>query len=195
MGYKNAVLSLANRVVPFCPGMNRRRPTYYHGHWLWPSASEWQSLFSRYEPNIGAAIKSNLGPGSIFFDIGAYVGWFTLPASKIVGSFGHVYPFEPSPDVYARLSENVRDLKNVHTFQCGIGNRDGKLEFASQGVSSSASFVEAVTEINKHYSPDTQIRKISVEIRKIDSLSKLTWRVLSSKFLRGQQTCSPIGRC
>jgi FkbM family methyltransferase len=170
MGYKNKVLSLANRLVPFCPGMNRRRPTYYQGYWLWLPASNWQSLFFRYEPNVGAAIKSNLRPGSTFFDIGANVGWFTLFASKIVGPLGQVYSFEPSPDVYARLSENVRDLKNVDTFQYGIGNKNGELEFASQGTSSAASFVEAVTEINKPYLPGTPIRKIRVEIRKIDSL-------------------------
>jgi FkbM family methyltransferase len=170
MGYKNKVLSLANRFVPFCPGMKSRRPTYYQGYWLWLPACNWRSLISRYEPNVGAAIKSNLTPGSTFFDIGANVGWFTLFASKIVGPLGQVYAFEPSPDVYTRLLENVRDLKNVHTFQYGIGNKDGELEFASQGVSSSASFVEAITEINKHYSPTTPIRKIRVEIRKIDSL-------------------------
>jgi len=150
--------------------MNKRRPTYYQGYWHWLPASNWQSLFSSYEPNVGAAIKSNLSPGSIFFDIGANVGWFTLFASKIVGPLGQIYSFEPSPDVYARLSENVRDLKNVHTFQYGIGNKDGELEFASQGDSSAASFVEAVTEINKNYHPDTPIRKPCVEIRKLDSL-------------------------
>jgi FkbM family methyltransferase len=112
------------------------------------------------------AIKSNLSPGSTFFDIGAWVGWFTLFASKIVGPLGQVYSFEPPPDVYARLSENV-GLKNVPTLQYGIGNKDGELEFASQGDSSSASFIEAVTEINKHSLPDTPIRKTRVGIRKI----------------------------
>ncbi len=170
MGYTNKALSLANRLVPFCPGMNKRRPTYYQGYWLWLPASNWRSLLFRYEPNVGAAIKSNLSPGSIFFDIGANVGWFTLLASKIVGPSGQVYSFEPSPDVYARLSENVRDLTNVQTFQYGIGNRDGELEFASQGASTSASFVEAITEMNKDFLPDTPIRKVRVEIRKIDSL-------------------------
>jgi hypothetical protein len=36
-----------------------------------------QSLFSRYEPNVEASMKSNLSPGRTFFDIGAQVGWFT----------------------------------------------------------------------------------------------------------------------
>jgi len=170
MGYKKKVMSLANRLVPFCPGMKRRRPTYYQGYWLWPSTSNWQSLFSRYEKNVGAAIKSNLSTGSTFFDIGANVGWFTLFASRIVGPLGHVYSFEPSPDAYARLSENVRGLKNVHTFKYGIGNKDGELEFAFQDASMGASFIEAVAEITKHFSPHTPIRKTRVEIRKIDSL-------------------------
>lgn len=176
MGYKHKVLSLANRLVPFCPGMNKRRPTYYQGYWLWLPASNWHSLFFRYELNVGAAIKSNLSPGSTFFDIGANVGWFTLLATKIVGPSGQVYSFEPSPEIYTRLSENVRALKNVHTFQYGIGNKDGELEFASQGASWSASFVEAVTEINKNFLPDTPIRKIRVEIRKIDNLLSQTKR-------------------
>jgi FkbM family methyltransferase len=170
MGYKGALLRSANRIVPFCPGMRRRRPTYFNGYWLWPSVSDWQSLYYRYEPNVAAAIKSNLGPGGTFFDIGAHVGWFTLFASKIVGPAGHVYSFEPSPEVYAHLAENVCSLKNVRTFQCGIGSEDGQLEFASRALFSTGSFVEAVTEVNKHYSPDTPIRKVRVELRKIDTL-------------------------
>jgi len=167
---KSVALSLANRIVPLCPGMTKRRPTYYQGHWLWPSASNWQSLFSRYEPKVGATIKRNLRLGGVFFDIGAHVGWFTLFAAKIVGPSGRVFSFEPAPDVYALLSENVHDLKNVRTLGCGIGNIDGDLEFAAHGTLPTGSFVEAVTEINRRFAPDTPIQNVKVDIHRIDTL-------------------------
>ena len=170
MGYKNLALSVANKAVPFCPGMSKRRPTYYQGRWLWPSTANWQSLYFRHEPNVGRAIQSNLSRGGVFYDIGASVGWFSLFAAGIVGPSGCVFAFEPAPAVYAQLSDNVSGMANIHTFQCGIGSADGDFEFAAQGTSSAASFVQAVTEINKDYLPGTPITKVKVNVRKIDTM-------------------------
>ena len=53
-----------------------------------------------------------------------------------------------------------------------MGNADTVAAFAAHGASSSASFVEEVTKINQHYLPETPIRKVEVNIRKVDTLVK-----------------------
>jgi FkbM family methyltransferase len=146
-------------------------PTYYQGYWLWLSRKSWNSLFYREEPHVARALKSYLRPGDRFWDIGANIGWFSLLGSKIVGSTGKVFSFEPSPDVFSLLAANTQGLKRVRITHCGVGNEDTVAVFASQGTSSSASFVEAVTKFNQHHLPGTPIRKVEVNIRKVDTLA------------------------
>ena len=172
MGYKALLLSLANRLVSAGLCFSGKLPTYYQGYWIWLSRKSWNSLLSRYEPHIGWALKSCLKPGDTFWDIGANIGWFSLLASKFVGSNGKVFSFEPSPDVFSLLSANAQGLNSIRTTQCGVGNADTVAVFAAQGNSSSASFIEAVTKINQHYLPDTPIRKVEVNIRKVDTLAE-----------------------
>jgi FkbM family methyltransferase len=168
MGYKHTVLVLANKLAGFF--FNRKLPTYYQGYLIWLPRESWNSLFSRYERSTGRAIKNHLRAGDTFWDIGAYTGWFSLLARKIVGSNGKVVSFEPSPDVFNLLSANASGLHCIRVIQCGVGNADTVAFFAAQGASSSASFVEDVTKINRHYLPETPVQQVEVSIRKLDSL-------------------------
>jgi FkbM family methyltransferase len=171
MGYKGILLSIANRLasVGF---VSPKLPSYFEGYWIWFPRKNWNSLFLRYEPRTAQAIKQNLSAGGTFWDIGANVGLFSLLASKIVGPGGRVCSFEPSPEVFKLLSANTRGLHSIRAIQCGVGNADAVAAFATQGLSSAASFVEDVTEINQAYLPETPIRKVEVNIRKVDTLAK-----------------------
>jgi FkbM family methyltransferase len=51
-------------------------------------------------------------PGMTFVDIGAYVGYFTILASGLVGATGRVYAFEPERLAYDYL------LRNIATNDC-----------------------------------------------------------------------------
>lgn len=55
--------------------------------------------------------------GDVVLDIGAYVGYFVLKASRIVGEHGLVIAIEPSSEPYAILDRNVKEngSKNVIT--------------------------------------------------------------------------------
>jgi FkbM family methyltransferase len=172
MRYKGTLLSLVNRLASVGFFFNRKLPTYYQGYWIWLPRRNWNSLFFQYEPYIARAMKSNLRADDTFWDIGANIGWFSLLASKIVGSNGRVFSFEPSPDVFKLLYANTQGLHSIRVIQCGVGNADTVAAFAAQGISSSASFVKEVTKINQHYLPETPIRKVDVNIRKVDTLVK-----------------------
>ena len=60
-----------------------------------------------YEPLTTATILEYLKEGSVFVDIGAHVGLFSVPAMKWVGDLGRVIAFEPHPDNFALLLKNV----------------------------------------------------------------------------------------
>lgn len=80
-----------------------------------------------YEPQIVALLVSRLKKNEIVMDIGANVGYFTLLMAHLVGSAGRVIAFEPVPEVYARLRENLRlnQCDWAQTEQLAIADTDG----------------------------------------------------------------------
>ncbi len=64
-------------------------------------------VMDAYEPENSALIRRLLEPGDVFLDLGANVGWFTLLASTIVGSTGHIYSFEPQKPIAERLARTI----------------------------------------------------------------------------------------
>jgi SAM-dependent methyltransferase len=72
-------------------------------------------LLPQREGDVEAFIAGRLGEGSVFVDVGANVGYYTLLASRLVGPGGAVYAVEPIPSTAAMLRANVRlnDCRNV----------------------------------------------------------------------------------
>jgi len=75
-----------------------------------------------YEPETVRLIEQVVDEGSVFFDVGAHVGQYTLVASQCVGTGGRVHSFEPDPHTFAWLADNVRanQLANVTTNQSAV---------------------------------------------------------------------------
>ena len=86
------------------------------------------AISREWEPNVTAALTRALAPGDVFLDVGAHIGYYTVLASRVVGSRGHVYAFEPSPDTYPRLRANValNGLRNVTTAQLAVGEEESR---------------------------------------------------------------------
>jgi FkbM family methyltransferase len=68
-----------------------------------------------------------LRPGMTFFDVGANVGIFSVPAAKKLES-GRVFAFEPSRWTYQRLVENTQlnKLMNVCAVHSALGDSKGE---------------------------------------------------------------------
>ena len=64
-------------------------------------------LLNDWEPSTTAFILAALGPGDVFVDVGANIGWFTILAAHRVGVSGHVWAFEPRPGTCGRLADSV----------------------------------------------------------------------------------------
>jgi hypothetical protein len=157
MSAKHQALRAANFVASSV--FRQKLPSYFHGQLIWFSRPCWSSVYLRYEPHMADAIKTHLPCGGTFWDVGANIGLISLFASKIAGPDGHVLSFESSPDVLALLHRNTEGKRNIKVLPYGIGNADTVQPFAAQGTSSSASFVEGVTAINRSFLPDQPMSK------------------------------------
>lgn len=91
-----------------------------HGCWLGSYEYEKQLLFEK-------AIK----PGSVVFDLGANVGFYTLLSSTLVGKTGKVVAFEPVPRnlLYLKKHLLINNIKNVQIFEVAVSDKTGETNF------------------------------------------------------------------
>lgn len=92
-----------------------------HGFWL-----------GTYEEQMQRAVAAAVRPGTVFFDVGANVGYYTLLASVLVGADGRVVAFEPDAQNAARLREHVRinGADNVTIVEAAADDVSGTAPFA-----------------------------------------------------------------
>jgi len=98
---------------------------------------------------------SQLREGFVVLDIGANVGLISLLAAKRVGGTGRVYAFEPVPEIFVRLQENIalNGFNNIEPVPLALSSQRGMatISIAHDGASSlfcrvSNEFVEVPTE-------------------------------------------------
>lgn len=85
-------------------------------------------LWDNYEPIESAFVRRHLNKDSVFVDIGANIGWFTILASTLIGKAGAIIAFEPRPQTAAHLLETIeanglQDMITLH--QCGLSDEGG----------------------------------------------------------------------
>ncbi len=83
-------------------------------------------FLSREEVGTLGVLNRFLGRGDVFVDVGAYVGFFSMYASRIVGEEGKVLAFEPNPLAYRVLLKNLKmnSIKNVIALNVALGSRE-----------------------------------------------------------------------
>lgn len=98
-----------------------------HGCWL-----------GSYEYDKQCAFSATVQSGSIVFDVGANVGFYTLLSSVLVGPQGRVIAFEPSQRnvEYLKRHVSMNRISNVTIIQAGVAARAGEARFdGSRGFS------------------------------------------------------------
>ena len=80
-------------------------------------------------------LMSRLKPGMTFLDVGANVGIYSLHASRRIGETGRVYAFEPTPETFDILNNNIllNKIKNVDLYQVALSNLCGTLNLIEGG--------------------------------------------------------------
>ncbi len=90
-------------------------------------------LHGSWEPTVIDFVQKALRPGDVFFDVGAWIGPYTLIASSLVSPGGRVYSFEPDPVSYARLEKNLTSngASNVSVFPYAVADKRGYMKLES----------------------------------------------------------------
>ena len=84
--------------------------------------------YGTYEAGTIFVMENCLRPGDVFIDVGGNIGFMSLAASKFVGNKGHVYSFEPEPETFAILKNNIEinELKNISASNLALGSAKEK---------------------------------------------------------------------
>ena len=100
--------------------------------------------------------------------VGAFVGYYVLIASKMVGSKGKVLAFEPEPRNFAILLKNIRDNKLIDVvipLRLALSDKDG---YELLTLSSQPPMHSTVSIPNLSYAYKDS--KIIVKARRLDTL-------------------------
>ena len=125
-----------------------------------------------FDAAVCRALLSVLGKGGVFIDVGSHFGFFTLLASKVVGSSGTVLAVEPMPNTYKQLKINISKHaahKNVCSFNVAGHNCEQQLTFKDFGYLNSS--------LNTHHHSRAQsnraannFKNVEVNAKKIDQV-------------------------
>jgi FkbM family methyltransferase len=125
---------LDGRSMPVLTGPSRGNRivvgTGNHAYWI-GHFEQWKQSF----------IAGNLAEGSVFYDLGAHVGFFTLLGAKLVGATGKVISVEPMPANIARLRAHIQINgygDRVRVIEAAASVRSGVARFTAHGESSMA---------------------------------------------------------
>jgi FkbM family methyltransferase len=94
---------------------------------------ERQMLSGIYDASTVRVLEQFIRPGDVCIDVGANVGALTLVMASLVGSKGKVLAFEPGPELFAKLQQNVAlnpDIQHrVGACQCGLSDEEATLQW------------------------------------------------------------------
>lgn len=120
-------------------------------------------LLGTYEEPVQEAISTNLAAGSVFYDIGANIGFFSLLAARLVGAEGRVYAFEPVPQNAATIVRNasINGIDVIEVFAEAVGAQTGRTDLLLARHAGGASLALAGA-------PPDMVGRIEVEMTTLD---------------------------
>lgn len=116
-----------NAILPILQGRLRGKKwiagSGNHGYWL-----------GTYELRKRSVFESAVNSGSVVFDIGAHVGFYTLLSSVLVGDRGEVFAFEPAQRNLFYLKEHLRlnSVTNATVIEAAVSNRSEEVSFEQE---------------------------------------------------------------
>jgi len=123
-----------------------------------------------WQPEVWNAVSPVLTPGSVFFDVGAHIGYFSMKAAAQVGPNGRVVAFEPNPEILKLLRDNVaaNHFQNVLVEPIACTDKDQTLTLYAAPVANTGA--SSLAKENAEISEDQMPRAYSVRGRPIDDV-------------------------
>lgn len=158
----------------------KRDHRYVNGYWL-----------GHYELPLQRVLASHLREGSVFYDVGANAGFFSLLAAKLVGAQGHVYAFEPMPDNVKTISEQFRlnELGQCTLSTDAVAAQIGTARFSSDPAANSVGHLgspQGAQEMS--YDVRTTTLDVFAAINGLPDLVKIDVEGFESEVLKGAAT-------
>ena len=91
-------------------------------------------------------LESTVEEGMNVIDIGANIGITTVAIARKIGKGGRVFSFEPAPEYFDTLTENISSngLENAEVYEQAVTDQVGRVDFYQKGLSSGIVFEEGV---------------------------------------------------
>ena len=124
----------------------RMRSVYGEGLYFWlDKYTDNGFILGFYEQELAELLFQNINKGSVFYDLGAHWGYFSILASKFVGTKGKVYAFEPMPQNFHRLEQNIHinNIKNVTLLNLAVANENGTIKFSDSNDTFANTYINA----------------------------------------------------
>lgn len=85
-----------------------------------------------HEPLTLALLERLISPGSIFVDVGANIGFFSLLGARRAGGTGRVIALEPNPRALKRLHQNLalNPSLRVDVIEAAVSDHSGEVRLA-----------------------------------------------------------------
>jgi FkbM family methyltransferase len=152
------------------------------GKWWIVGASLASYWLGSFELNKQRLFEQTVTPGSVVFDIGAHVGFYTLLSPVLVGTVGKVFAFEPVPRNLHYLYEHLRlnQATNVTVTEAAVADACGTTLFDKSANSATGHLSTQVTLCARVVSMDALVPKEipSPDFLKID-VEGAEWLVLT----------------
>lgn len=116
--------------------------------WILSTSSHfWRGTF---ELENAASMQRWIRPGEVAYDIGAHVGYFSVYMSRLVGSQGTVYAFEPRGINLRFLRRHLRinGCPNVVITEACVGDRSGAAKMETRQGGTGTAFVSDTGDLD-----------------------------------------------
>ncbi|MDP8235650.1 MAG: FkbM family methyltransferase [Candidatus Erginobacter occultus] len=120
-----------------------------------------------HEPAVQKALRDLVKPGMTVYDVGTYIGFFTLLLSRAVGDTGRVIALEPNPETHRRLLRNLRlnRRENVQTLMLAAADKSGREIFqtAKNNLAPEAHLVTSATVPEPDPAPKVEVETVALD--------------------------------
>ncbi len=120
-----------------------------------------------HEPSVQKALGRLVKPGMTVYDVGTYIGFFTLLLSRAVGDTGRVIALEPNPETYQRLLRNLRLNRrdNVRPLMLAAADKSGRELFqtAKHELAPEAHLVASVGVPEPDPAPKVEVETVTLD--------------------------------
>lgn len=143
-----AYLQLTKKIYPSGRKV-RIKSRYGKGLYFWLDRhTDNGFILGFYEQGLAEILYQNIERNSVFYDLGAHWGYFSILASKCVGTRGKVYAFEPMLQNFARLKQNVciNNIDNITLLNLAVSDKTKTIRFSNSTNTFANSYINVGKE-------------------------------------------------